>query len=353
MTTTAAKASSRKLAWLWAAAAVGVFFLLLALVIVPEPWRPFGEPRQTVRIGDQAYSVNAREWQGARSTALRALTSAEAAALSALEAELDERLAQLFVLPREQVGVVADWYYSVPGQMIRAGSALGVDVGARLIERLFPPEPWSEQQAMLVAELAAAADGHLRQTGDVVLTSFHRALRDRRQDGTPAAEVPELDFDFGSGDFLTQLEQDPALERQALALATGALSTLAARRAAQAAAARSAGRQVGTGLTAACVSTGVAAWLCAGGVFGVTLLSTEVVLMRLDEAQNREQFEAALLAELDRIEAQFAIALREAYLGALSRSFETRQQTLQVTLRPVDVLFGLQPEQQPVESSVF
>ena len=347
MTTTAAQASSRTMTWAWAAAAMGVFALLLALVVAPEPWRLFGEPRQTVRIGEQAYSLNAGEWQGARSAALRALTRAEAAALSALEAELDERLVELFVLPREQVDLVADWYYSIPGQMARAGSALGLDLGTRLIERLFPPEPWSEQQAMLVAELAASADGHLRQTGDVVLTSFHRELRDRRQDGPAAVAVPELRFDFGSGDFFAQLEQDPALERQALALATGALSTLAARRAAQAAAARSAGRQVGTGLTAACVSTGVAAWLCAGGVFGVTLLSTEVVLMRLDEAQNRDEFEAALLAELDRIEAQFAIALREVYLGALSRSFATRQQIMQDTLRPVDALFGLAQADQP------
>ena len=339
MTTTAAK-SSRNLAWVWGLAAVLVFALLVWLVIAPEDWRLLGEQRQTVVIGEQAYSLNSGEWQGARAAARRALTSAEAEALNALEAELDEGLAQLFALPRQQVDITADWYYSIRGQLVRAAGALGVDVGARLIERLFPPEPWNERQTGLAANLAASADNHLRQTGDVVLTSFRRELSERRQEDKPTAEVPVLDFDFSSGIFMAQLQEDPALERQALAVATGVLSTLAARRAAQAAAARSAGRQVGTGLTAACVSTGLAAWICAGGVFGVTLLSTEAVLMRLDEAQNRDEFEAALLAELDRMEAEFAIVLRKAYLGALSRRFTTRQQTMQETLRPVDALFG-------------
>lgn len=326
---------------LGAALALGLFAVLLWRVLAPDSgWWP-GMQRQSVLIGDVPYQISAREWQGARAAAMKALSAAEAEALLALEAELDERLAQLFALPRQQVGAAADWYFSLPGQLVRAGGALGLDVGDRLIERLFPPEAWSEQQARLVASLAASVDARMRQSGEVVLSSFHRELRERRQEAAPGAEIPAFNFEVADHAFLELLQQDPALERQAVALATGTLAALAARRATQAAAARAAGRQVGAGLTAACVSTGVAAWICAGGVFGITLLSTEAVLMRLDEAQNREQFEAVLNAELERIEAEFAALLQEAYLGALAGSFEARSQTMREQLRPVDLLFGM------------
>lgn len=327
--------------WLGTALALGLFAVLLWRVLVPDSAWWSGMQRETVLIGDVPYRISGREWQGARAAALKALSAAEAEALLALEAELDERLVQLFDLPRQQIDVAADWYFSLPGQLVRAGGALGMDVGGRLIERLFPPQAWSEQQARLVASLAASADAQMRQSGEVVLTRFHRELRERRQEAAPGAEIPAFNFEVADNAFLELLQQDPALERQAVALATGTLAALAARRATQAAAARAAGRQVGAGLSAACVSTGVAAWICAGGVFGVTLLSTEAVLMRLDEAQNREEFEAVLNAELDRIEAEFAAQLQEAYLGALARSFEARSQTMREQLRPVDLLFGL------------
>ncbi len=342
--------SSKRPAWPWALAAVAVFGLLLWSVLEQGHWLLLGAQRQAVVIGELSYAVNADEWQGARSTALRALSAAEADALAALEAELDARLAELFALPRAQVSGVADWYYSVPGQVVRAGSAVGVDVSGRLLERLFPPEAWQAQQAELVANLAASADSHLRNSGDVLLASFHRELRDRRLDSAPPAEAPVLEFAVSQSAVFEYLEQDPALERQALALATGALSTLAARRAAQAATARAAGRQAGAGITAACVSTGAAAWLCAAGVFGVTMLSAELVLMRLDEIQNRAEFEAALQQELDRLEAAFGVALRTAYLGALTREFHTRQASLEARLRPIDVLFATPAATNPSEA---
>lgn len=344
MRTSEHKDDRSTLAWAWAAAALAVFGLLLWSVLATDPWRLLGLQREQVVIAEVPYRVNAREWQGARGQALRALSAAEAAALQALESELDEKLAALFELPRSQVGVAADWYYSAFGQAIRVGEALGMDLAGRLIERLFPPEPWSVQQAELAAALAASAEAHVIQTGEVMLATFQRELRDRRQDAAPAAAAPAFAFDVEQNDFFEQLQRDPVLERQGLALATSALSALAARRAAQAAAARTAGRQVGAGITAGCISTGLAAWLCAGGVFGITLASTELVLMRLDEVQNREDFEAALHAELDRIEAEFAAALREAYLGALSREFAARQQTVTAQLRPIDLLFGLPGE---------
>ncbi|MGY6553406.1 MAG: hypothetical protein ACXIUM_02675 [Wenzhouxiangella sp.] len=332
------------LAWAWGAAALAVFGLLLWSVLAPDPWRLLGLQREQVVIAEVPYRVNAREWQGARGQALRALSAAEAAALQALESELDEKLAALFALPRARVGLAADWYYSPVGQAIRVGEALGVDLAGRLIERLFPPEPWSVQQAELAAALAASAEAYVVQTGEVMLATFQRELRDRREHEAPSPAAPAFAFDAEQNAFLEQLQRDPVLERQGLALATSALSALAARRAAQAAAARTAGRQVGAGITAGCISTGLAAWLCAGGVFGITLASTELVLMRLDEVQNREDFEAALHAELDRIEAEFAVALREAYLGALAREFAARQQTVTAQLRPIDLLFGIPGE---------
>lgn len=343
MMTTDSKDHRGGLAWAWGGAALAVFALLLWSVLATDPWRMLGLQREPVVIAEVPYRVNAREWQGARSQALRALSVAEAEALRALESELDQKLTALFALPRAQVGVAADWYYSAFGQAVRVGEALGMDLAGRLIERLFPPGPWSAQQAELAAALAASAETHVIQTGEVMLTTFQRELRDRRQNDLPAA-APTLAFDLERNDLREQLQHDPVLERQGLALATSALSALAARRAAQAAAARAAGRQVGAGITAGCISTGLAAWLCAGGVFGITLASTELVLMRLDEVQNREDFEATLHAELDRIEAEFAAALREAYLGALTREFAARQQTISAQLRPIDLLFGVPGE---------
>lgn len=327
--------------WLLAALAASTCAAMLWWVLGSGFDWPSGLQRQTVLIEDAAYRINAREWRGARGMALRALSAAEAQALLDLEAELERHLEPLFQLPRDQVSAAADWYFSLPGQLVRAGTLLGADPGPRLTERLFPPEAWSDQQAMMLASLAAAADDHVHQTGELLLTTLHRELRERRQPAQPAAEVPAFSFELGDSAFVGLLQQDPVLERQAFALASGALVAVATRRATQAAAARAAGRQVGTGLTAACVSTGLAAWMCAAGAFGVTLLSTEVVLMRLDEAQNRGEFEAALHAELHRIEAEFAARVREAYLSALTRTFEARQHTLREGLRPVDLLFGL------------
>ena len=327
----------------WGAAAVAVFGVLLWVVLATDPWQQPEPQRELVAIGEVTYQLDAREWRGARSTALRALSAAEEEALAALEAELDELVAELFSLPRDQIALVADWYYSMPGQLIRATSRLGVDLHRRLIERMFPPEPWNEQQAELLTRLAASADSHMRESGEVLLASFHRQLRDRRADPEPNAAPQTVNLDVDQISFIQPIK-DPALERQALALVSGALSALAARRAAQTLAARTAGRQAGASMSTACVGTGLAAWLCAAGVFSVTLLSTELALMHLDEARNREEFEALLAQELDRIEAEFAEAWRATYLSALSHRFKERQQMIETQLRPVDLLFAPAPE---------
>lgn len=326
-------------AWAWAFAAFALFGLLLWSVLAPEPWG-WLEPRQAILLDRTTYAVNAGEWQGARSQALRALSAAEAEALAALEAELEAHIQALFALPRSQVEAAAEWYYSAWGNLVRAGSVVGMDLGGRLIERMFPAEAWAEGQAMLVAELAVAADGHVARSGEVMLASFHRELRERRSTAPAQAEVPVFSFDVSQHAFLTQLQHDPVLERQGLVLATSALSALAARRAAQAAAARAASWRAGAAITTACASTGPGAWLCAAGVFGVTLVSTELVLMHLDELQNREEFEAALYAEIDRMQRELEAALRAAYLGALQREFDRRHDVIESRLRPIDLLFA-------------
>lgn len=332
----------RKAALAWAGAALLVFAILLWTVLKPDTRQAPEPQRELVTIEEVTYQVDAREWRGARSTALRTLSAAEQQALAALEAELDSLLAELFALPRDQISLVADWYYSMPGQVIRAGSRLGADLHGRLIERMFPTEAWNQKQAELLATLAASADGHLRQSGEAMLASFHRELRDQRTEPRTDTEQQPVAFDIDQISFIQPL-QDPVIERQALALVSGALTALAARRAAQTLAARTAGRQAGASFSTACIGTGLAAWLCAAGVFSVTLLSAELVVMHLDEVQNRAEFEALLETELDRIEAEFAEAWRATYLSALSQKFDQRQQMIDAQLRPVDLLFTPPP----------
>jgi hypothetical protein len=174
----------------------------------------------------------------------------------------------------------------------------------------------------------------------VMLASFHRELRERRSTAPAQAAAPSFSFDASQHAFFAQLQHDPVLERQGLVLATSALSAMAARRAAQAAAARATSLRAGAAITTACASTGAGAWLCAAGVFGVALVSTELVLMHLDEVQNRAEFEAALHAEIDRMQHEFEAALREAWLGALRGEFDRRHDVIQSRLRPIDLVFA-------------
>lgn len=330
----------------WTLVAIVILGFLLWSVLAPAPWGWHKKPRQAVMIDNTTYQVNAGEWKDARSRAIRAMTEAEVEALMALEAELEENTQALFALPREQVSAAADWYYSVKGNIIRAGSTLGMDLSGRLIEQMFPPESWSKGQAKLGAELTASAEGHLSRSGEVVLTTFHRELQERRSTAPAQAEVPVFQFDFSQHQFLQHLQNDPALERQGLMLFTSTISALAAKRAAQATAARAATRMGSAKVATVCASTGPAAWFCVTAVFGVTLVSTELTMIHLDEIQNREEFEAALHRDIDRIQAEFETALRETYAGALSREFDRRQKAIESDLRPIDLLFTLRnPEE--------
>jgi hypothetical protein len=318
-----------------------VFWSLLA----SDPWGWIAPKKVTLQINGQHYEVTERKWRKALEHSLKAMSIGEQAFFTKFEKDIDNAVAKAFQLPRSQVDVAADWYYSIVGQVTRSFIS-AESVGNRLKDRLFPEEKWEEFNNELLETITESMSQGSQRSLNRMRNTLHHELAAYRMDTPGASSDYQIAFDWDADSMLNEILESDILDLQSGgAIVTSGLVTLGTRRllnsiAAKRAAQRAAGRAVTVKLIAACTSTGPFAWICSIGVGVTTFAATELTIFYLDESRNREDFEAALHTDLDRIEQQFRESLKKSMVSALETEFNARHDLILETTRPVDRLFS-------------
>lgn len=337
--------------------ALGCGAVLLWALLASKSLHTWWSDRAVVAIGEQSYELTPRDWRAAFERAVAARVAAEGTVMNALEEDIDALVAQAFALPRGQVTEVGDWYYSLAGTGTRSLASLAdlwghegaAIMGQHISERLFPPDQWQPTHTALIDTLLARATVGTVDSLERMQSVLYRELSDytlTNDAGTPSARAAP-DWQLNS-QVLEVLAEDSVLVASLAGTsltALGSLATLrvmAQRRAAMTAAARLAGRGTTLQGGTACLASGPWAAVCASGVVAGTVVATEWGILKMDELAHREAFETALRQDIDRMEAQFRIALHTTLVTGLAEAFEARSASITTQFRPIDAVFGTQ-----------
>ncbi len=333
--------------WSWSVyilSAMVVAGLVFWSLLAPDPWGWIAPKKVVLQLDGQTYEVTERKWRQALAHSLKAMSIGEQAFFSQFEKDIDNAVTRAFEMPRSQVDAAADWYYSIVGQVIRSFIS-AESVGNRLENHLFPEEKWEELNNDLLETIIESMSQGSQRSLNRMRNALRHELAAYRVDTPEAGPDHQIMFDWDADYMLKEILEGDIIHLQSggAVVASGLvtigtrtlLSNIAARRAAQ----RVAGRAVSSKLIAACTLTGPFAWICSIGVGATTFAATELTIFYLDESRNREDFEAALHTDLDRIEQQFRESLKKSMATALQTEFKARQDLILEKTRPVDRLF--------------
>jgi len=349
------------LAVLWLVAAVA----LLAMA-ASQPQHRWSPPARTeVVLGGEHYRLDAGVVEWVQAFSRLHFSEGRETARGLLETELGAGLDEVFGAVRRRVPAFADWYYSLGGEYGRLGMAAlaqlnlaeGEFIARKAATMLFPAEDWEAALAGLDAHMLAAMHSHqqrvhadwLAELGDRLAPYRVPAPLGSTRDAARAEPLHLEGFIAG------WIAEEREAFRGRVQLSTAAGSSAAAgvalwRRAAARAAAISRGAVVarGTSRTAAragaattgglavCAATGPAAAGCALLAGAVAWVATDLALLRIEEARNRDELLAALEAGLEQLQAQMleevlaaydAVTLEQEALaeGAIERKFRPAQ----------------------------
>jgi hypothetical protein len=278
-----------------------------------------------------------------------------------LEERIDRAVDAAFAPVHDRVGDFADWYYSLTGEYLRYAHAIGGDMGGYLQEKLeamvFVSSALDANLDNMFEALNADAASRLERAGSRLAGNLELLFRDYARPlgaGEPLLG-DALDLDALLADSLTISRKD--INRQLISalaatgtgvavakglgavvmkktlakvaatksfhLAAGLLGKLAAK-----SAVKGGGVLAGAGSGAAlCSATGPGAVVC--GVVGglIAWLVVDKVAIELDEALNREQFEADIHMAIDEQQAQLKQGLLDVYGGLLEKQLAPLHQS--------------------------
>lgn len=314
--------------------------------------RWLGQHRVVVTVEDSQYEVTQRQWRRAVEQARQVGPVGEELPdlpeLASLESRIDQWISDSMALPRSQVDDAADWYFSLGAQTGRqfwsVGAWMGFDVADRpqeaLLARLFPEPEWTErndaQSGALLDQLNALSQGQVNRR----LDAFLQALAPYEVEGPVGGQSIRLDLDTDAMQALEHmLDTDWHRGQAAVSVASGTLTTLAARRVALYAGARAGSRGTTVVVSPLAAACGPGAAICLGGIWTASFVATEWALLQLDEHQNRDAFESVLHDELDRLEQTLRRTLKDDIALLLQTEFSTQQERFNEQVRPVDALF--------------
>jgi hypothetical protein len=325
---------------------------LLALVATQpqHSWRP---PAQTpVVLEGEHYRLDAAQVDWLQAFTRLHFSEGQGAARVLLEKELGTGLDEIFDDVRARLPAFADWYYSLGGEYSRLGMAAlarlslvdGNFIASKATATLFPDEAWEQALAGLDPRMLATLHVHRQRVRAQWLAELGERLAPYR---VPAPLTSSGDAAWGEplelDGFITRwaAEEQQAfagrIRMSTVAGGSAAVGTVLWRRAAARAAAAS-GRVIAargasrtaarvgasaTGGLAVCAATGPAAAGCALLAGAAAWIATDWVLLRVDEAQHRDDLLAALEAGLDQLQAQMFAEVLAAY-DAATRDQEER-----------------------------
>lgn len=294
-----------------------------------------------------------------------------------LEARIDAAVDATFAPVHDRVGDFADWFYSLTGEYMRYAHAIGGDMGIflrqKLEETVFVPAALGSNLDNMFAALNGDLADSMRQSGRRLIADLELLIKAHaRPLGAGEPLIGDtLDMDALLADSLgitgkdinRQLLSALAATGTGVALAKGMGALLAKKTLAKVAATKSfnvaagllgkllakssikgGGVLAGAGTGAAiCSPTGPGALVC-GAIGGlIAWVAIDKAVIELDEALNRDEFEADIHAAIDAQQMQLKRQLLDVYGGLLMRQLEPLKQSGQDLgtppgkLRPVDV----------------
>ncbi|MCH8552468.1 MAG: hypothetical protein LAT62_11060 [Natronospirillum sp.] len=314
--------------------------------------RWLGHNRVVVTVDDSQYEVTQRQWRQAVELARRASPDGEQIytlpELNNLEYRIDQWISEVMTLPRSRVEDTADWYFSLGAQTGRqfwsVGEWMGFDVADRpeeaLKARLFPEPQWTEFNEEHSSDLLGQLNGLSQGQVNRRLDTFLQALAPYEVERPVAGQSIRLDLDTEAAQVLEHLlDTDFHRGQAAVSVASGTLTTLAARRVALYAGARASSRGATVVVSPLATACGPGAAVCLGGIWTASFVATEWALLRLDEHNNRDTFEAVLHEELDRLEQTFSQTLKDDIAVLLQTEFNAQHERFNEQVRPVDAMF--------------
>ncbi|WP_457675030.1 hypothetical protein [Thiolapillus sp.] len=280
-----------------------------------------------------------------------------------LEARIDSAVDAAFAPVHDRVGDFADWYYSLTGEYLRYAHAIGGDMGEYLREKLetmvFVPAALETNLDNLFDSLNTDIAGQLQQAEGRLTGNLELLFRDYARPlgaGEPLlGDTLDLDallagsLAISRKDINRQLVSALAATGTGVAVAKGlgavvvkkTLGKVAATKSfhlaasllgklAAKSAVKGGGVLAGAGTGAAlCSPTGPGAVVC-GAVGGlIAWLVVDKVAIELDEALNREGFEADIHAAIDAQQTRLKQQLLEVYGGLLAKQFSPLQEAAQ------------------------
>jgi len=342
----------------WRGAVLGLATgALLCWGVITQPQRDWTPPAQVpVQLGEQHYRLDAARLEWLEAFSRRHFSTGQADGRALLEAELDTGLRSAFDEVIRRLPEFADWYYSLGGEYSRLAMTalawlnLADDgyVARRAAEILFPAEAWSEaldgveRQAVgrLLAQQQAVREGWL---AEVAARLAPHQVPAPLGSGTGAAPEPvRLD----ALDARVLARERAALETRVAAsslVAGGVAARVAWRGVAgsgRAVAARGVGRgaskamPAASGALAACSPAGPYALGCAVIAGAAAWVATDWLLLRVDEAMNRDDLLAALEAGLAEVRRELLAEMMAAYDAAATRLHADVEAEITRTFRP-------------------
>ena len=348
----------------WPGAVLGLAAgALLCWGVITQPQRAWTPPVQVpVQLGEQHYRLDAARLAWIEAFSRLHFSAGQAHGRALLEAELDNGLRGAFDEVSGRLPEFADWYYSLGGEYSRlamtalAWMNLADDgyVARRAAEVLFPAEAWSEA----LDGVERKAVGRLLDQQQAVRESWLAEMAARLAphrvpaplDGRTGAAPEPVRLDSLDARVLAQ--ERAALETRVAvsSLVAGGVAARVAWRgvagSGRAVAARSLGRgaskamPAASGALAACSPAGPYALGCAVIAGAAAWVATDWLLLRADEAMNRDALLAALEAGLAEVRRELLADMMAAYDAAAARLHADVEAEITLTFRPARAGFA-------------
>lgn len=325
------------------------FALLLALAWDAVPRQPSGAaPLAELSFGEQVYRLPLQRLPALEQLTRSHFQSGERATLENVVEHLQQDIDSLFTAAHARVPELADWYYSLGGEYVRLLSPLLIRGGLLSADHLAE----RTEQMLFGDELLA---GHLeamrREVEDLLLeqhidhrVAWQAAMTEALEAWATVVPAPddsavELDLDrfdqrlmgYDNSEFLTRMSLSSGAGLGAMAgpliwRAASRRAVASGRVAASRGLARLAGRagSAAAGGAVTCAPAGPAALGCALLAGSAAWLGSDWLLLRFDEARNREALEASLHHALTATRESLGEDLRQHY----ERMSRNRQQIL-------------------------
>lgn len=269
-----------------------------------------------------------------------------------VEADIDQQVDRLFANAAAGVDRYLDWYFTLAGEYERLGAALTGDfaqlMAAQIEQELFTATPFPAQvEAIRDQALADTTAGLVQQSAAVAgqLTAWAAAGPCRREtlDLNPLAQFNRDSTRMTAAVVTGATAGAVAVSVLAKKVAAKVAAKLATKGAAVATAllAKTAAKQgltVGAAFltgTTLCAPTGLVAVLCGIGAGGIVWLTTDKVLIEIDEALSRQEMRAELLAALAAEQDALKEALKQQHRAVMAQFGDALQTTLNQTFLPV------------------